>query len=129
MVIINKLHHIAIICKDYAASKKFYTEVLGFIIEQEIYREQRDSHKLDLSLNGQYTIELFSFPGPPARPSFPEATGLRHIAFEVADINDTIVELKKYGVSAEPIRIDEFTGKQFTFIADPDGLPIEFYEK
>ena len=129
MVIINKLHHIAIICKDYAVSKKFYTEVLGFIIEQEIYREQRDSHKLDLSLNGQYTIELFSFPGPPARPSFPEATGLRHIAFEVADINDTIVELKKYGVSAEPIRIDEFTGKQFTFIADPDGLPIEFYEK
>jgi len=129
MVIINKLHHIAIICKDYAVSKKFYIEVLGFKIEQEIYRDQRDSYKLDLSLKGQYTIELFSFPDPPARPSFPEATGLRHIAFEVTNIKDTMMELKKHGVSAEPIRTDEFTGKQFTFIADPDGLPIEFYEK
>ena len=129
MVIINKLHHIAIICKDYAASKKFYTTVLGFKAEQEIYRAQRDSYKLDLSLNGNYTIELFSFPDPPARPSFPEAVGLRHIAFEVEDINDTIIVLKKLGVSTEPIRVDEFTGKQFTFIADPDGLPIEFYER
>ena len=129
MVIINKLHHVAIICKDYAASKKFYTGVLGFKAEQEIYREQRDSYKLDLSLNGQYTIELFSFPGPPARPSFPEAVGLRHIAFEVDNINDTMIELERLAVKAEPIRVDEFTGKQFTFIADPDGLPIEFYER
>jgi glyoxylase I family protein len=129
MIIINKLHHIAIICSDYAVSKKFYTEVLGFVVEQEAYRAARDSYKLDLSLNGHYTIELFSFPNPPARPSFPEATGLRHIAFEVGNINDTMEELKKLGVSAEPIRIDEFTGKQFTFIADPDGLPIEFYER
>ena len=129
MVIINKLHHIAIICKDYAVSKKFYAEVLGFKIEQEIYRAARNSYKLDLSLNGQYTIELFSFPDPPARPSFPEAVGLRHIAFEVEDINATMMELKKLGVSTESIRIDEFTGKLFTFIADPDGLPIEFYER
>ena len=129
MVIINKLHHIAIICSDYAVSKKFYTEILGFAIEQEIYRKERDSYKLDLSLNGLYTIELFSFPDPPVRPSFPEATGLRHIAFEVANINDTMDELKKLSVSAEPVRVDEFTGKQFTFIADPDGLPIEFYEQ
>ena len=129
MVIINKLHHIAIICSDYAVSKKFYTEILGFAIEQEIYREERNSYKLDLSLNGHYTIELFSFPDPPARPSFPEAAGLRHIAFEVENINDTLAELNKLGVSAEPMRTDEFTGKQFTFIADPDGLPIEFYEQ
>ena len=129
MVTINKLHHIAIICKDYAVSKKFYTEVLGFTIEQEIYRAQRDSYKLDLSLNGQYTIELFSFPDPPARPSFPEAVGLRHIAFEVENINDMMMELEKLAVKAEPIRVDEFTGRQFTFIADPDDLPIEFYEK
>jgi glyoxylase I family protein len=129
MVIINKLHHIAIICSNYAVSKRFYTEGLGFAIEQEIYRAARDSYKLDLSLNGHYTIELFSFPEPPARPSFPEATGLRHIAFEVENINETMVELKKLGVSAEPVRTDEFTGKQFTFIADPDGLPIEFYER
>jgi glyoxylase I family protein len=129
MVIINKLHHIAIICKDYAVSKKFYTEVLGFTIKKEVYRAARDSYKLDLSLNGNYTIELFSFPGPPARPSFPEATGLRHIAFEVEDINNTMAELRKLAVSVEPIRVDELTGKQFTFIADPDGLPIEFYER
>ena len=129
MVIINKLHHIAIICSDYAASKKFYTEVLGFTAAQEIYRKDRGSYKLDLSLNGHYTIELFSFPHPPARPSFPEAAGLRHLAFEVENINDTVIELKKLGVIAEPIRIDKFTGKQFTFIADPDGLPIEFYEQ
>jgi glyoxylase I family protein len=129
MVIINKLHHIAIICKDYAVSKKFYTEVLGFKVEREIYREQRRSYKLDLSLNGLYTIELFSFPDPPARPSFPEAVGLRHIAFEVQDINNTMMELEKFAIKAEPLRIDEFTGKQFTFIADPDGLPIEFYER
>jgi glyoxylase I family protein len=129
MLKLNKVHHIAIICKDYSVSKKFYTEVLGFTIEQEIYRKERDSYKLDLSLNGQYVIELFSFPNPPSRPSRPEATGLRHIAFEVDDIEATVAELNKHKVAVEPIRIDEFTGKKFTFIADPDDLPIEFYEK
>jgi glyoxylase I family protein len=129
MLKLNKVHHIAIICKDYAVSKKFYTEVLGFTIEQEIYRKERDSYKLDLSLNGQYVIELFSFPNPPSRPSRPEATGLRHIAFEVDDIEATVAELNKHQVAVEPVRIDEFTGKKFTFIADPDDLPIEFYEK
>jgi glyoxylase I family protein len=127
MLKLNKVHHIAIICKDYSVSKKFYTEVLGFTIEQEIYRKERDSYKLDLSLNGQYVIELFSFPNPPSRPSRPEATGLRHIAFEVDDIEATVAELNKHKVAVEPIRIDEFTGKKFTFIAD--DLPIEFYEK
>lgn len=129
MLKLNHVHHIAIICKDYAVSKKFYTEVLGFAIEQEIYRKERNSYKLDLSLNGKYVIELFSFPHPPARPSRPEATGLRHIAFEVDDVAATIAALKKHHVMAEPIRIDEFTGKRFTFIADPDDLPIEFYER
>ena len=129
MLKLNHVHHIAIICKDYTASKKFYTEVLGFTIRQEIYRKERDSYKLDLALNGQYIIELFSFPDPPVRPSRPEAAGLRHIAFEVNDIGETVAALDKLDITVEPVRIDEFTNKKFTFIADPDGLPIEFYER
>ena len=128
MLSLRSLHHIAIICSDYNKSKYFYTEVLGFAIEQEIYRAERDSYKLDLSLNGEYLVELFSFPSPPPRPSRPESTGLRHIAFAVTDIKQSIEELKKHGVICEPIRVDEFTNKQFTFFADPDGLPIELYE-
>jgi glyoxylase I family protein len=128
IVKIEKLHHIAIICSDYNRSKKFYTDILGFTIDKEIYREERQSYKLDLSLNGQYLIELFSFPDPPSRPSRPEATGLRHIAFGVKDINEAIEYLNLKEVIAEEVRIDEFTNKKFTFIADPDNLPIEFYE-
>jgi glyoxylase I family protein len=126
---LNKVHHIAIICSDFERSKQFYTKVLGLTIVREIYREERSSHKLDLALKGEYIIELFSFPHPPARPSRPEATGLRHLAFEVDDLMNVIRELEHNGVTAELIRIDEFTGKRFTFIADPDGLPIEFYER
>jgi glyoxylase I family protein len=129
MLKINGIHHIAIICKDYHVSKHFYTQVLGFTIKQEVYRKERNSYKLDIEINGNYCIELFSFPNPPARPSMPEATGLRHIAFEVDDVEKTIVYLSTHNVNAEPIRVDEFTQKKFTFIADPDGLPIEFYEK
>ncbi len=129
MLKINNVHHIAIISKDYNKSKQFYTQVLGFTIEKEIYRKERDSYKLDLSLNGKYCIELFSFPHPPPRPSRPESTGLRHIAFEVDDIDQAVAALFKHNVVAEPVRIDEFTNKKFTFIADPDNLPIEFYEK
>jgi glyoxylase I family protein len=125
---IETLHHIAIICSDYEESKKFYTEILGFTIEQEVYREKRKSFKLDLSLNGKYLIELFSFPTPPSRPSRPEATGLRHIAFGVTDLNGWAEFLKTRNIESEPIRIDEFTGKRFTFFADPDDLPIELYE-
>lgn len=127
--LINKVHHIAIICSDYRKSKAFYTEVLGLEIMREIYREERDSYKLDLSLNGQYTIELFSFPDPPKRLSRPEATGLRHLAFEVVDLEAVLEKLNDSGIYFEPARTDEFTGKRFTFISDPDGLPIEFYEK
>lgn len=126
---INKIHHIAIICSDYEVSKKFYTEILGLKILREVYRETRKSYKLDLAINENYVIELFSFPNPPMRPSRPEARGLRHLAFEVDDIQSTMRFLMAKGIDVEPIRVDEFTGKHFTFIADPDNLPIEFYEK
>ena len=129
MLSINKIHHIAIIASDYEMSKKFYTEILGFKIVREVYRAERESYKLDLEVNGFYAIELFSFPNPPQRNSRPEATGLRHLAFEVDDIEKTIEYLDSKNVVSETIRVDEFTGKRFTFINDPDNLPIEFYEK
>jgi len=129
MLPINSIHHIAIICSDYEKAKSFYTEILGFELIREIYREARQSYKADLSVNGKYQIELFSFPHPPQRPSRPEAAGLRHLAFEVDDVSVTVQLLLQKNIIAEPIRIDETTGKQFTFIAGPDDLPIEFYEK
>ena len=128
MLKLNRIHHVAIICSDYQKSKHFYSEILGLKIVQEIYREARDSYKLDLEVGGQYQIELFSFPNPPARPSRPEAVGLRHLAFEVDDVNASAAYIKAQNIAIEPVRIDEFTGKRFTFFADPDGLPIEFYE-
>lgn len=129
MLKINKVHHIAIICSDYQISKQFYTEVLGFSVIREVYRKERDSYKLDLEVGGIYQIELFSFPHPPARINQPEATGLRHLAFEVDDIEISIKHIEAQGIVVEPIRVDEFTGKRFTFFADPDGLPIEFVER
>jgi glyoxylase I family protein len=129
MLPLNSIHHIAIICSNYERSKVFYTEVLGLTVIQEVYRSERQSYKLDLALNGQYVIELFSFPNPPQRLSRPEGAGLRHLAFEVSDIEETVRQLAKHHVIAEPVRIDEYTGKKFTFIADPDQLPIEFYER
>lgn len=125
---IKSLHHIAIIASDYERSKVFYTQILGFEIMQEVYRAERRSYKLDLAINGQYLIELFSFPNPPARPSRPEATGLRHIAFAVDNIQEAVAYLATKHIIAEPVRIDEFTGKKFTFFSDPDDLPIEIYE-
>jgi glyoxylase I family protein len=129
MLTLNKVHHIAILCSDYQKSKTFYTEVLGLTIIREIYREERQSYKLDLALNGTYIIELFSFPNPPKRPSQPEAAGLRHLAFEVINLEETIAFLNTKKIESEPIRIDKTTEKRFTFIADPDELPIEFYER
>lgn len=126
---LKKIHHIAIICGDYETSKHFYTQILGLDIVREVYREERRSYKLDLALNGNYIIELFSFPGAPPRPSRPEAQGLRHLAFEVDDIHTTIADLNKKGVETEPVRTDPYTGKLFTFFADPDGLPLELYQK
>lgn len=128
MLHLQAIHHIAIICSDYEKSKRFYTEILGFKIDHEVYREARSSYKLDLSLNGHYCIELFSFPAPPARVSRPEACGLRHIAFSVSDIAAAISDLNGKGIFPEPVRVDEFTGKKFTFFSDPDDLPIELYE-
>ncbi|MEN7549232.1 VOC family protein [Rapidithrix thailandica] len=129
MLQLNKVHHIAIICSDYAVSKKFYTEILGLQIIREVYRKERDSYKLDLALGDQYAIELFSFPQPPPRVSRPEATGLRHLAFEVDHLESAIGWLTEKQVDTEPIRTDEHTAKRFTFLADPDDLPIELYEK
>jgi glyoxylase I family protein len=123
------IHHIAIICSDYTVSKKFYTEVLGLTILSEHYRAERRSYKLDLKLNHQYCIELFSFPDSPERRSRPEACGLRHLAFSVANIDESVKELTAKGVVTEPIRIDEWTGKRFTFFQDPDNLPLELYEQ
>lgn len=125
---LTKIHHIAIICSNYEVSKKFYTEILGLKVIREVYREARDSYKLDLSI-GDSQVELFSFPNSPDRPSYPEALGLRHLAFEVDNIDEVVSELKFHNIDVEPIRIDEFTGKRFTFFSDPDKLPIELYEK
>ena len=125
---IQSLHHIAIICSDYEKSKRFYTEILGFQVKNEVYREERQSFKLDLSLNGHYLIELFSFPNPPNRLSRPESTGLRHIAFGVNNIEESCLFLKDNHIDTEEIRIDEYTGRKFTFFSDPDNLPIELYE-
>ena len=129
MLKLNKVHHIAIICSDYNTSKHFYTVILGLEIVREVYRAERNSYKLDLMVGNDYQIELFSFPNPPARASRPESVGLRHLAFEVDDINVSVEYLQQQGITVEPIRIDEFTGKQFTFFADPDGLPLELVEK
>jgi len=129
MLKLNRVHHIAIICADYQKSKHFYSEILGLNIVREVYREQRQSYKLDLEVGNLYQIELFSFPEPPARASRPEAVGLRHLAFEVDALDEAIFHLNEFGVETEPIRIDEFTGKRFTFFTDPDGLPLELYEK
>ena len=123
------IHHIAIICSNYEVSKKFYTEILGLTVVREVYRKERNSYKLDLALNDQYVIELFSFPNPPKRPSRPEANGLRHLAFMVADIELSCKKLKDNGVTIEPIRIDPYTQKKYTFFQDPDGLPIELYSE
>lgn len=128
MHLIKSIHHTAIICSDYEVSKKFYTEILGLGIVAEHYRAERQSYKLDLKLGDQYVIELFSFPNPPKRVSNPEAAGLRHLAFAVSDLDEAIKHLNENGVVTEPIRVDEFTGKRFTFFSDPDGLPLEFYE-
>ncbi|WP_312824494.1 VOC family protein [Epilithonimonas sp.] len=123
-----QIHHIAIICSNYEVSKKFYTEVLGLNIIREVYREERQSYKLDLAIGEHYVIELFSFPNPPKRPSRPESCGLRHLAFSVENVEEKRNELIQKGLDCEEIRIDEFTDKRFFFTSDPDNLPLEFYE-
>ena len=125
---LRRIHHVAIIASDYARSKAFYTETLGLKVVAENYREARRSYKLDLALPDGSQLELFTFPCAPARPSRPEAQGLRHLAFAVDDVADAKHRLEALGVPVEPIRIDEYTGRAFTFFQDPDGLPLELYE-
>lgn len=122
------IHHVAVICSDYAVSKAFYVDLLGLRVIAEHYRQARNSWKLDLGLPDGSQVELFSFPAPPARPSRPEACGLRHLSFAVADVAASKAELEARGVAVEDIRVDEYTGRRFTFFADPDGLPLELYE-
>lgn len=126
--LLTSIHHIAIICSNYQQSRAFYSETLGLPIVREVYREARLSWKCDLAVSDGVQIELFSFPEPPSRPSRPEAQGLRHLAFVVDDIDASIATLLQRGVSCEPVRVDEYTGRRFTFFADPDDLPIELYE-
>ena len=126
---LNKVHHIAIICSNYEKSKDFYVNILCLDIIKETYRKERNSYKLDLSVGGNYQIELFSFVNAPKRLSYPEARGLRHLAFEVDNIDNIVKELVAKNIITEPIRIDEITGNKFTFLSDPDDLPIELYEK
>ena len=125
---LKRIHHVAVICSDYATSKNFYVNILGLTVVQEVYRVERKSYKLDLSVGGLYQIELFSFENPPQRPSRPESRGLRHLAFEVDDVAAVAAELNAKGVITEDIRVDEHTGKLFTFFSDPDGLPLELYQ-
>ncbi|QUN06031.1 VOC family protein [Shewanella yunxiaonensis] len=122
------IHHIAVICHDYQRSKHFYCEILGLDVIAEHYRQARNSWKLDLQLPDGSQLELFSFPDAPTRPSFPEAQGLRHLAFRVVSVSDAVTWLTSHGINCEPIRIDAYTGKQFTFFNDPDNLPLELYE-
>ena len=124
----NAIHHVAIICNDYPISKAFYQQVLGFQVVAENYRAERDSYKCDLALADGTQIELFSFPGAPTRPSRPEAQGLRHLAFKVTDIDAAIQHLADHQVECEPVRVDPYTQRRFTFFNDPDGLPLELYE-
>ena len=124
---IRRIHHVALIVSDYPRAKRFYTEILGFPVVAETWRAERLSHKLDLAVPGGTQIELFSFPDPPPRPTRPEARGLRHLAFGVDDVEAEVARLEALGVPCEPIRIDELTGRKFTFFFDPDGLPLELY--
>jgi glyoxylase I family protein len=125
---IKRIHHVAILTDDFEKSKKFYTEVLGFKVLGETYRKERRSFKLDLAINGEYQIELFSFPDFKERQSFPEAKGLRHLAFAVDDIEEAVNELISKKVILEEIRTDELTNKRFCFFYDPNGQPLELYE-
>lgn len=124
---LSAIHHVAIICSDYERSKDFYTRVLGLPVVRETFRTERNSWKLDLEIGGSF-LELFSFPSPPPRVSRPEARGLRHLAFSVGDLDGAVERLRGHGVAVEPVRVDELTGRRFTFFADPDDLPLEIYE-
>src|SRR4051812_47780654 len=125
---ISKIHHVAILTDRYEESKMFYTEILGLEIINETYRKERESYKLDLAIDGVYCVELFSFPDYKERNSFPESKGLRHLAFAVDDVEKWIAFLQNKNIEVQNVRIDEITGRKFTFFYDPNGQPLELYE-
>ena len=124
----SAIHHVAIIVSDYAASREFYVERLGFEVVRENWRPEKRDWKLDLRVNPTTELEIFAPENPPARPSYPEACGLRHLAFRVSDIEAAVAELAERGIECEPVRTDDFTGERMTFFSDPDGLPLELHE-
>ena len=124
----SKIHHIAIIGSDYDASKEFYVDKLGFSVIRENYREERLDWKIDLDAGNGIELELFIEPNPPKRVTRPEACGLRHLAFYVESVEETVEKLLQIGIECEPIRVDEYTNKKMTFFFDPDGLPLEIHE-
>lgn len=128
-MLLSSIHHVAIICSNYEKSKQFYVDILGLEVIHEEYRKERDSYKLDLRIGDHSQLELFSFPNPPKRPSYPEACGLRHLAFRVDDIQQVCRKLSEHGIEVELIRVDPITNKRYTFFQDPDGLPLELYEE
>lgn len=128
MIGLGGLHHVALICSDYSRSRYFYTVVLGLRVIAETWRAERESWKLDLALPDGIQLELFSFPSPPARPTRPEACGLRHLALRVANLDAALAHLRTHSVEVEPVRVDELTKRRFAFFQDPDGLPLELYE-
>jgi glyoxylase I family protein len=129
MNMLKGIHHVAIICSNYAVSKRFYSEVLGLQVIAENYRATSNSYKLDLALPDGGQIELFSFTNAPERMSYPEARGLRHLAFSVDEIEQCVSHLESFNIAVEAIRIDPYTQRKFTFFGDPDGLPIELYQR
>jgi glyoxylase I family protein len=124
----SAIHHVAIIVSDYEASREFYVERLGFEVVRENWRPEKRDWKLDLRVNPTTELEIFAPENPPERPSYPEACGLRHLAFRVGDIDAAVAELAERGIECEPVRTDDFTGERMTFFSDPDGLPLELHE-
>lgn len=125
---LNSVHHIAIIVSDIEKAREFYVEKLGFEVIRENYRKGRDDWKLDLRVDEHTELEIFAEKNPPKRVNRPEACGLRHLAFRVENVEETVKELAEIGIECEPIRTDSFTGEKMTFFFDPDGLPLEIHE-
>ena len=125
---LSSVHHIAIIVSDIEKARGFYVEKLGFEVVRESYRKERDDWKLDLRVDEHTELEIFAEKNPPKRVNRPEACGLRHLAFRVESVEETVKELAEMGIECEPIRTDSFTGEKMTFFLGPDGLPLELHE-
>ena len=125
---LNSVHHIAIIVSDIEKAREFYIKKLGFEAIRENYRKERDDWKLDLRVDEHTELEIFAEKNPPKRVNRPEACGLRHLAFRVESVEETVKELDEIGIECEPIRTDTYTGEKMTFFFDPDGLPLEIHK-